>query len=40
VTAASAVTTDDEVLTVAALLGALVGVRVWRILGGPQLRRR
>jgi hypothetical protein len=39
VTATSAVTTDDEVLTVAAVLGALVGLRVWRMLG-PELTRR
>jgi hypothetical protein len=40
VTVTSAVTTDDEVLTVAAVLGALVGLRVWRMLGGPELTRR
>jgi hypothetical protein len=39
VTVASAITTDDEVLTMAAVLGALVGLRVWRMLG-PELTRR
>jgi cell shape-determining protein MreD len=33
VTIASAITTDDEVLGLAAVLGALFAVRVWRILG-------
>jgi cell shape-determining protein MreD len=33
VTVASTVTTDDEVLGLAAVLGALFAVRVWRILG-------
>lgn len=39
VTVASAITTDDEVLTMAALLGALVGLRVWRMLGRELTRR-
>ena len=33
VTVASTVTTDDELLGLAAVLGALFAVRVWRILG-------
>jgi cell shape-determining protein MreD len=33
VTVMSAVTTDDEVLGMAALLGALFAVRLWRALG-------
>jgi hypothetical protein len=39
VTVTSAITTDDEVLTAAALLGALVGLRVWRMLGRELTRR-
>jgi hypothetical protein len=39
VTAASGITTDDEVLTVAAVLGALVGLQVWRMLGPAPTRR-
>ena len=33
VTVASTVSTDDEVLGMAALLGALFAVRLWRVLG-------